>query len=310
MSDKEKLKKQILSINDWRHPFKLDDGMTVKNTDAFRREWLHSFQHFKWDIISTVLNTFIPHMTDFPRKDLTFADIGCNDGYFTIETLKTGFKSGVGVELREDSAARANLMKAYYGLADLEFRVQNIETMVAQKEVFDITLFLGLLYHITSPVKVLMDMSALTRRFMVILTFISTDDSSSLRLIREDRLLPGSGAVDLVTRPSEKAVVDMLDFTGFNEIVRYYPYPFFNFAGGDDAGINVREWAVYVALKSDETHNVGSILTSPGKYWDKHAKQSQWVILKSRDNAFHCLNKPETRFKAKLRKKLNKLLSD
>jgi len=56
---------------------------------------------------------------------------------------------------------------------------------------------------------------------MIIMTFIKNDDKSSLRLIREDRHLPGSGAMDLVTRPSEKAVVDMFDFVGFNEVARY-----------------------------------------------------------------------------------------
>lgn len=308
MKSSDELKNEILSITDWRHPFDLGGGQVVKNNDRFGRAWLHDFQIFKLGILREIYNTFMPGLTGKPPEELSFVDIGCNDGYFSFETLKTGFREGVGIELREESVQRANLLKNYYQKENLQFVNMDIETMISQRREFDVTLFLGLLYHITSPIKVLSDVSAITRKFSIILTFINTDPTSSLRLVREDRHLPGSGAVDLVTRPSEKAVVDMLDFTGFNEVARFYPYPFFDFNGGNNQGINVKEWAVYVAAKSDEDRNMAQLLP---EFYTSHnvgVTKPQWVLLKNFDNSINCLNQQDKRLKSKIKRKFSKWL--
>ncbi len=311
MKNKEQLKKEIMGIDDWRHPFELEKGKIVENKDKFGRKWMHDFQFFKRDILLYILRDVVPALTKKELKEMTIVDIGCNDGYFSIEALKTGLKKGVGLELREESVRRANLIKDYYGVDNIEFRNTNIEEVTLAKEKYDITLFLGLLYHLTSPVEVLMQVSSITSNVMIIMTFIIMDSTSSLRLIREDANLPGSGAKNLITRPSEKAVVDMLEFVGFNEVARYYPYPFFDFGGSDSMGINVRGWAVYIACKSDKDRNirraVGNITVN--RYYDKNLKNSQWVILKSFDNGINCLTDPDMRFKSRVKRKIASLFN-
>lgn len=301
MKTNEQLQNEILSITDWRHPFELKSGKTVENNDKFDRTWLHDFQLFKREIILNIINNIIPKLTGKKTGDMSCIDIGCNDGFFSVEANRCGFEQNVGLELREESVQRANLMKDYYGIKNLEFRNQNIEEVSLAKESFDVTLFLGLLYHLTSPVEVLAKVSSITENTMIIMTFIVSDDTSSLRLIREDEKLNGSGAKNLITRPSEKAVVNMLDFAGFNEVARFFPYPFFDIEGSRNAGITRDLWAVYVANKGDKKRNLKTAVPEAGTYFDSSKREPQWVILKSHDNNINCLLK-DTRFKSKLKR--------
>jgi Methyltransferase domain len=309
LKTKEQLKNEIMSMKDWRHPFELEKDLIVENNDKFGRTWLHDFQLFKKDIILNILKNIIPGLSDKKLADMSSVDIGCNDGYFTFEAEKCGLKKCVGLELRPESVQRANLIKDFYEKKNIEFRNQNIEEVIASKETFDITLFLGLLYHITSPVDVLSQVSSITENTMIILTFITADDTSSLRLIREDANLPGSGAKDLITRPSEKAVVDMLDFAGFNEVARYYPYPFFDFSNSQNVGIDKDLWAIYIANKGNKERNIQSVIKGANTLYDKNQKDSQWVVLKSFDNSVNCLTQTDNSFKSKLKRKINSWLT-
>lgn len=306
MKTKAQLKNEIRAVKDWRHPFELENGEIVENIDKFGRTWLHDFQIFKRDILLNIIRNVVPGLTNKNLKELSGIDIGCNDGYFSFEVVKSGLKKCVGIELREDSIARANLIKDYYEIENLEFRNENMEKIVLAKETYHVTLFLGLLYHLTSPIKVLTDVSSITENVLIIMTFIQNDDKSSLRLIREDRHLPGSGAMDLVTRPSEKAVVDMLDFVGFNEVARYYPYPFFDFGERNSAGINIKTWAIYIASKSDKNKNIGKVIQDVKEKYDKNIKKPQWVILKNFDNSINCLleNDKPMNIKNRLKRKI------
>ena len=58
-----------------------------------------------------------------------------------------------------------------------------------------------------------------------------------------------SGAKSLVTWPSEKALVDMLEFLGFSSVYRYYSYSFFS--AGKKWGIKKSNWGFYMAFKKD-----------------------------------------------------------
>jgi SAM-dependent methyltransferase len=308
LKTKKQLRSEILAIKDWRHPFELENNVFVENNDNFGRTWLHDFQLFKRSIILDILENIIPGLSGKKLEHMSSVDIGCNDGYFTFEAEKTGLKKCVGYELRPESVQRANLIKEFYGKSNIEFRNQNIEEALTSNETFDITLFLGLLYHITSPIDVLSKVSSITENTIIILTFITDEDTSSLQLIREDAQLPGSGAIDLITRPSEKAVVDMLDFVGFNEVARYYPHPFFDFGGKDDVGITKDLWAIYIANKSTEDKHLQAVIPHTRSRYDENLGEPQWVVLKSYDNKINCLNQIDQRFKSKLKRKINSLL--
>jgi hypothetical protein len=250
MQSEESLIAKIEAIPIWRHPFELKDGSVVHNTDPAGRDWLHDFGRFKLDILSSLLRQFTPDLTGKQLGEQTLLDIGCNDGFLSLGARNTGVGSVTGADLREDAIGRANLMKEYYGYTNVEFRQTNIESTVSLDERYDVVLFSGLLYHLSNPIQTLQTVSNLTKHTIVVMTFITNDPHPSLRLLHEDTDLPGSGAESMITRPSERATVEMLNYVGFDEVAKYHSTPFFDSGNSREFGVNAGTWATYVANKS------------------------------------------------------------
>ena len=259
----DNLEKKIKSIKNWRNPFKLNNNEYVKNnSDTFNRDWLFEWGEFQSSYHSYLINNFVNSIENASIQKMSFLDIGCNEGYHTIQSFKQGFKFATGIDIRADAINKANLMKNYYNLKNINFIKENIENLEGKIVPHDISLVSGLMYHLTNPIETLETISILTKKFVILATFIYHDfhflgytftKNSSFKLKFENIDLPGSGAKQLVTVPSQKSIIDVLSFSGFKKIYRYYPYPFFNKAKKQ---INRTDWAIYIASKEDFFSNI------------------------------------------------------
>ena len=108
-------------------------------------------------------------------------DIACHEGYFGSLLAQRGCRRVLGVDVRTENVARAELMRDALQLRNLEFRqadVTGLDPTTLGK--FDIVLMLGLLYHLEDPIGVLHRVRAMCREVTVIETQLAPELGGSI----------------------------------------------------------------------------------------------------------------------------------
>jgi 2-polyprenyl-3-methyl-5-hydroxy-6-metoxy-1,4-benzoquinol methylase len=98
-------------------------------------------------------------------------DLACCEGWFAHRLLDWGAHEVIGVDIREQSVRRAELVRDYLGIdaQRLRFRTGDVLALTAEElGTFDVVLCLGLIYHVEHPMGVLRLARALTRDLCVI----------------------------------------------------------------------------------------------------------------------------------------------
>lgn len=104
----------------------------------------------------------------------TCLDIACNEGWFSSQIAARGAAKVTGVDIRKEHIEKANLIKELSGLKNLEFHQKNIlKTSENEYGNYDITLLLGLLYHVDDPIGIIRSAHALTKRMCIIETQVA-----------------------------------------------------------------------------------------------------------------------------------------
>lgn len=178
------------------------------------------------------------HFTHEELRNATCLDIGCHEGFYSIEAVKRGFDSVLGIDVREPSLVKARYVARCLGLRNVTFRFLDAE-MLHPKVIgsYDLTLFLGLLYHVENPMLILRNVFSVTKNLCIIETQVideiegETEWGSGahkkqpfhgvLALIDEtEAFLENSeaGLTRLVMCPSKKALTAMLRQAGFRAV--------------------------------------------------------------------------------------------
>jgi SAM-dependent methyltransferase len=105
------------------------------------------------------------------RDGIRMLDLGCNEGGFSLLFAQAGFHV-VGLEARDKNLDCANYLKLQFQLANLEFHKADVR-QASDFGVFDIVLCSGVLYHMDSPVSFLQQISACTKRIIIVDTHFS-----------------------------------------------------------------------------------------------------------------------------------------
>jgi tRNA (mo5U34)-methyltransferase len=77
-------------------------------------------------------------------------DIGCNGGFYSIEMKRRGAARVLGIDYDEDYLAQARFAAEISGL-DIAFAQLSVYDVGAIGEMFDLVLFMGVLYHLRHP---------------------------------------------------------------------------------------------------------------------------------------------------------------
>jgi hypothetical protein len=106
--------------------------------------------------------------------DVRCLDMACNEGWFSVQLAVRGASAVLGVDVRDEHIAVANAIQEAAGLRNLTFRNINLfDLSVADLGKFDVTLCLGLLYHLDNPVDALRIARSLTGEVCVIETQVA-----------------------------------------------------------------------------------------------------------------------------------------
>lgn len=270
--DKEQLKAELLKITDWRHPFELEPGVWVE----LFADWFKDWHLWRVETLMPTIETIAGYLLDGGIKGARVLDTGCWDGFYGFQFKKKGAPYLKGIDLRDEAIRRANLLKEYYGYKDCDFEIKNIQDISPNENKFDITLLFGLLYHLSAPIDVVKKLGDLTTSMMLVHTYASPEPAPILKLKRENPEKDSTGFQSLITTPSASGVVEMLDFAGFDIILREYPYPFYQRYRDSDFGF-------FYGIKSGKLNKNAESLLAQLKVresYDPRLKEPQIVRLK------------------------------
>ena len=163
-------------------------------------------------------------------------DLGCHEGYYSISMARAGMRHVRGLDAREQSLKKARFIADALGLTNISFEEGNLESLDTRGETYDLTLFLGVLYHLENPMLCLRNIARATGEICIVETQVVDEVEGFaewgarqwtrpyhgvLAVIDEseehfnDR--PETGATPIATCPSPLALHTLLRHAGFRK---------------------------------------------------------------------------------------------
>jgi tRNA (mo5U34)-methyltransferase len=159
---REEILSGLKRLEPWFHSIDLGDGIYTKTESVMGEPVDHPFG--PWQKIQELLPSDL--------RGKTVLDVGCNAGFYSFEAKRRGAKRVLGVDGQRQHVRQGLFVRKVLGL-DVEFRRLNAyelgSRIVGQ---FDITLALGLLYHLKHPVLALENLYRVTKELLVIETAV------------------------------------------------------------------------------------------------------------------------------------------
>lgn len=166
----------------WYQDIDLKNGISTKT----RRLWGEELKNprERWRSIKSAFPA------KFQKKSVL--DLGCNAGYFSFKVADRGAARIVGVDLNPKYIEQAKFCNEVRG-DNAEFRVGGVTPIEAGDREFDITLCIGLLYHVPDIFGAIKEISRVTRDFAIVESAIYEDDDTTplMRVADQKGALPG-----------------------------------------------------------------------------------------------------------------------
>lgn len=219
---REEILADLKLLEPWFHRIDLGDGIFTKTESVMGEPVDHPLG--PWQTIQKLLPP------DLSGK--TLLDVGCNAGFYAFEAKRRGAKRVLGVDGQRQHVRQGLFVRKVLGL-DVEFRRLNVyELSPRTVGQFDITLALGLLYHLKHPILALENLYQVTKELLIIETAIMpperTPESFVHPLGEKEMLLHGLAFVENPRDakeqvfnwflPGVESLKALLRTTGFSEV--------------------------------------------------------------------------------------------
>jgi tRNA (mo5U34)-methyltransferase len=159
---REEILAELKRLEPWFHRIDLGGGLYTKTESVMGEPVDHPLG--PWQTIQKLLPR------DLTGK--TVLDVGCNAGFYAFEARRRGAKRVLGVDGQRQHVRQGLFVRKVLGL-DVEFRRLNVYELNSRSVgQFDITLALGLLYHLKHPILALENLYQVTKELLVIETAI------------------------------------------------------------------------------------------------------------------------------------------
>jgi tRNA (mo5U34)-methyltransferase len=226
MPTPEQIKKGIEELGPWFYAHDFGEGLQTTPAIPAQVVRIHDTR------LAMVQSAVTEHFGTRARG-LECLDIGCHEGFYSVAMARHGMRV-TGMDAREENLNRARFVAAASG-ADIRFRQGRVETLAADEgRKYDLTLFLGVLYHVEDPMLCLRQVAAVTGEMCLIETQVVDEVEGStewgaqvwkrpykgiLALIDESGEFDAgnreTGVTPMATCPSPRALLFMLRQAGF-----------------------------------------------------------------------------------------------
>jgi len=228
----------IEEFGPWFYPFEFGAG--IRTTPAIPVSVVDIFDTRLQMLMSAVDDHF-----DGRLQDIECLDIGCHEGFYSLAMAQRGARAVVGVDAREENLNRARFVARAMGINRIVYRQGCVETLAAdQARTFELTLFLGLLYHVEDPMRCLRQVAAVTGELCILETQVVDEVEGITEWGSHEWTRPYQGIIALVdeagefnagnretgvtpmaTCPSPRALLYMLKQAGFRRAEILPPPP-------------------------------------------------------------------------------------
>ncbi|MCA0964722.1 class I SAM-dependent methyltransferase [Salipiger bermudensis] len=211
-----------IAAEQWGYYFYLGGGKSTLDRFPKAREINRASSSLRMQMINEVIEDVV----GAEKSDMSVLDFACNWGGMAIDMAHRGFRSVTAFDFKEDNIRRAGMLNAYMG-TDVQLDVANAYDLPAHyQEGFDVVLNLGLLYHVTDPVRLVQLTHALTRKVAVFDTLCHKEPFSGFitAYLNEDQIKrSGMGEQQIELHPTYRGLVDLIHFAGFRNLVEVAP---------------------------------------------------------------------------------------
>jgi tRNA (mo5U34)-methyltransferase len=219
---REEILSELERLQPWFHRIDLGGGLYTKTESVMGEPVDHPAG--PWETIGKCLPESL--------RGKSVLDVGCNAGFYAIEAKRRGAARVLGVDGQRQHVRQAVFVRKALGL-DIEYRRMNVYELNRRTVgEFDVTLALGLIYHLKHLVLALENLYEVTRELLVVETAVMPPERTPASFIHplgeaEMRLHPlayvenPSGAKEQVFNwflPGVEALKALLGQTGFQEV--------------------------------------------------------------------------------------------
>jgi tRNA (mo5U34)-methyltransferase len=210
-------------LGPWFHRIDLGDGVVTKGASVAGEAADHPLP--TWQHVAVALPA------DLSGRSVL--DVGCNAGFYSVEAKRLGAERVLGIDAQRHQVRQASFVARALGL-DLEFRRMSVYDLSPETVgIFDVTLALGLVYHLKHLVQGLERLFSVTRDLLVLETAVLLPElvpTEAVPYVTGDltrRLHPmgyvqnSADAKEAVYNwfvPSVGAISAMLSDTGFEDV--------------------------------------------------------------------------------------------
>ena len=234
----QQIEETIARLSPWFYPF--DFGNGLRTTSAIPQEVTEIFETRLQMVNGVIDNHFgarLPKVTCF--------DVGCHEGFYSIAMARKGIKRVVGFDVRESNLQKARFVAEAFGFSEIAFRQGDGERLrVEETGQYDLTLCLGVLYHLENPMLCLRNVSSMTKELCLVETQVIDEVEGETEWGAQEWKRPYQGALAVIDEsgefcadntetgstplalcPSPKAMAFMLKQAGFQRVEIVPPPP-------------------------------------------------------------------------------------
>jgi tRNA (mo5U34)-methyltransferase len=232
----DQIQRGIAELGPWFYAHEFGDGL--KTTPAIPPQVVRIH-----DTRLALVQSAITRQFGADAQGISCLDIGCHEGFYSVAMARHGMRVAA-MDAREENLNRARFVAEASG-ADIRFRQGRVETLASDEgRTYDLTLFLGVLYHVEDPMLCLRQVSEVTGRMCLIETQVVDEVEGFtewgaqewrrpykgiLALIDESGEFDAgnreTGVTPMATCPSPKALLFMLRQAGFKRAEILAPPP-------------------------------------------------------------------------------------
>lgn len=211
-ADRAELEGKAAALEPW-------GSYVIQLTDGFQTGYRPLFERMVYR--SHLICNAVKELAGASFAETTVLDMACNHGYFGLQCVFDGAKQAHGVDLREVNIAKAELLKAHFGIQNASFAYGNAFDVSGQ---FDVVLNLGLLYHVTDPYALMAKTYECCDIFAVVDTITHLAPVSAfIQRTNKDAAHHAEGRFAVEYHPTYRALIDLMHAVGFRDLVEVQP---------------------------------------------------------------------------------------
>jgi ubiquinone/menaquinone biosynthesis C-methylase UbiE len=235
----EEIRRGIEQHAPWFYRFEFGEGLAT--TPAIPESVVDIFE----TRLRMVNDAVDAHFTAERLASIDFLDVGCHEGFYSLALARRGVCKVVGIDARPENLRRARFVAEAMGVGNVEYRPGRVESLRCdQNRLYDLVLFLGVLYHVEDPMLCLRNVASVTRELCILETQVVDEVEGYaewgsrewtrpyqgvLALIDESGEFSAgnreTGVTPIATCPSPKALLFMLKHAGFRRAEILEPPP-------------------------------------------------------------------------------------